>query len=429
MRRCRALCLSAPSSNQGKTLVAAALARHWRNQGFSVRVFKAGPDFLDPMILERAGGAPVYNLDGWMGGAGHCRDLLHRAAAEADFILLEGVMGLFDGPSSTADLAVAFGLPVAAVIDAAGMGQSFGAVALGLARYRPGLKFRGALANGVAGERHEAMIKEGMPEDIAYLGGFPRNPQWKLPSRHLGLVQAGELAGLDGLLDEAAAAIGGTALADAALPVDFHVGGQSGLKPLLRGIRIAVARDAAFAFLYPANMDCLRAMGAEPAFFSPLADHSLPAADAVYLPGGYPELHLATLAGNDAMKQALRRHVAAAKPLYAECGGLLYLLESLSDGEGRAGAMAGLLPGRAVVGRKLAALGYQSLRLAEGELRGHTFHYSTLETPLAPVAHGEPLRGAVPGEAFYRHGPVRASYLHLYFPYGPEAAAALFLPA
>ncbi|WP_444543144.1 nucleotide-binding protein, partial [Methylogaea oryzae] len=238
-RRCRALCLSAPASNQGKTLVAAALARHWRNQGLRVRVFKAGPDFLDPMILERASGATVYNLDGWMGGMGHCRALLYEAAAEADVILLEGVMGLFDGPCSSADLAAAFGLPVAAVIDAAGMGQSFGAVALGLARYRPELTFRGALANGVASPRHEAMVKEGMPDGIAYLGGFPRQPRWQLPSRHLGLVQAAELAGLDELLDEAAEAVGKTGLAEAALPVDFSSGGSAQPPALLRGVRIA----------------------------------------------------------------------------------------------------------------------------------------------------------------------------------------------
>lgn len=429
MRRCRALCLSAPASNQGKTLVAAGLARHWRNQGLRVRVFKAGPDFLDPMILEKAGGAPVYSLDGWMGGLEHCRALLYQAAAEADFILLEGVMGLFDGPSSTADLAAACGLPVAAVIDAAGMGQTFGAIAWGLARYRPELAFRGVLANGVASERHQAMLREGMPEGVAYLGALPRNPGLQLPSRHLGLVQAAELAELDGLLDEAAAAIGNTGLADTAPAVDFSAVGKI-LAPnaLLRGIRIAVARDAAFAFLYPANLDCLRAMGAELAFFSPLHDSALPEADAVYLPGGYPELHLATLAANGDMKQALKRHVAADKPLYAECGGLLYLLESLSDAAGQAAAMAGLLPGRAHVGRKLAALGYQSLLLPEGELRGHTFHYSRLDTPLPPAAHSRPLRDGVTGEAFYRHGPLRASYLHLYFASAPAAAAGLFRP-
>lgn len=195
---------------------------------------------------------------------------------------------------------------------------------------------------------------------------------------------------------------------------------------LLEGMHIAVARDAAFAFLYPANLDCLRELGAELAFFSPLQDKDLPEADAVYLPGGYPELHLDTLAGNGAMKQALRGHAVAGQPIYAECGGMLYLLDSLADAAGREAAMAGLLPGKAVLGKRLAALGYQSLPLPEGELRGHTFHYSTLETPLFPAAYGQPLLGAARGEGFYRHGSVRASYLHLFFPSGPQAAAALF---
>lgn len=199
------------------------------------------------------------------------------------------------------------------------------------------------------------------------------------------------------------------------------------MPPLLQGRRIAVARDAAFSFLYPANMDCLRALGAQPAFFSPLADADLPPADAVYLPGGYPELHLAQLAGNHAMRQALQQHAVAGKPLYAECGGLLYLLEQLADADGHAAPMAGLLPGQARLGRRLAALGYQTLPLEQGELRGHTFHYSRVDTPLAPTVHAQPLRPGLPGEALYRHGPITASYLHLYFPSNPSAAAKFFL--
>lgn len=424
----QALCLGAPASGQGKTLVAAGLARWLRKQGLSVRAFKTGPDFLDPMLLAQASGAPVYNLDGWMGGIAHCRDLLQSAAAEADFLLLEGVMGLFDGPCSTADLAEALGLPVAAVIDATGMGQSFGAVALGLARYRPALAFRGVLANRVAGARHAAMLQEGLPADIAYLGGLPRTPQLALPSRHLGLVQAEEIAELEDLLEYSAAAVGQTELAEAALPWSAAPAEAGDTPPpLLQGRRIAVARDAAFSFLYPANLDCLRALGAQLAFFSPLADAALPPADAVYLPGGYPELHLDQLAGNHAMRQALRQHAAAGKPLYAECGGLLYLLEQLAAADGQAAPMLGLLPGQARLGNSLAALGYQTLPLVQGELRGHTFHYSRLETPLAPAVQAIPQRPGQTGEALFRHGSIVASYLHLYFPSNPLAAASLFI--
>jgi len=189
-----------------------------------------------------------------------------------------------------------------------------------------------------------------------------------------------------------------------------------------------VARDTAFAFLYHANLDTLCALGAELVFFSPLADAELPAVDSLYLPGGYPELHLDALSGNTGMREALRRHHQADKPLYAECGGLLYTLESLADREGHRAPMLGLLPGRAALQSKLVSLGMQAVELPEGELRGHTFHHSRLETPLQPLAHGRRQRDGKPGEAVYRSGRLTASYLHLYFAGNPTAAAKLFLP-
>ena len=195
----------------------------------------------------------------------------------------------------------------------------------------------------------------------------------------------------------------------------------------LRGVRIGIARDTAFAFLYPANLDTLRAMGAELTFFSPLTECALPEVDSVYLPGGYPELHLDALAGNQTMREALRRHYQSGKPIYAECGGLLYLLESLADQQGHRAAMLGLLPGHAALQSKLAGLGMQSVELPEGELRGHTFHHSKLETSLQPVAYGRRQRDGKPGEAVYRVERLTASYLHLYFASNPVAAARLFV--
>ena len=174
-RACPALFLAAPASGQGKTTVTAALARHHRDLGRLVRVFKTGPDFLDPMILERASGAPVYQLDLWMGGEAHCRQLLYQAASEADLILIEGVMGLFDGDSSSADLATRLGIPILAIIDASHMAQTFGALALGLATYRPGLPFAGVFANRVAGERHYQMLAESLPPGLTALGWLPRD--------------------------------------------------------------------------------------------------------------------------------------------------------------------------------------------------------------------------------------------------------------
>ncbi len=197
---------------------------------------------------------------------------------------------------------------------------------------------------------------------------------------------------------------------------------------LLAGVRVGIARDTAFAFLYPANLDTLRALGAELTFFSPLADSRLPAVDSVYLPGGYPELHLDALAGNESLRAALREHQRAGKPIYAECGGLLYTLESLADQEGRRAPMLGLLPGHAALQSKLVGLGMQAVELPEGELRGHTFHHSRLETVLQPLAHGRRQRDGKPGEAVYRRGRLTASYLHLYFASNPAAAARLLMP-
>ncbi|MBK1720391.1 cobyrinate a,c-diamide synthase [Thiocystis violacea] len=425
-RHCPALFLTASASGQGKTTLVAALARHHHRQGRRVRVFKTGPDFLDPMILSRASGAEVTPLDLWMVGEPECRRKLYEAAGEADLILIEGAMGLFDGSPSGADLAETFDIPVAALIDARGMGQTFGALALGLASYRPTLRFAGVAANQVAGERHAEMIRAGIPKSIRYLGAIARLAEAALPSRHLGLVQAEEIADLDQRLEAAADRLAGTALAEWPEPVTFHAPSESSVPPRrLAGQRIAVARDAAFSFLYADNLRLLQTLGAELSFFSPLTDTGV-SADAIYLPGGYPELYLQTLATNSAMKNALRAHVAAHRPLYAECGGMLYLLDRLTDKTGGEANLVGLLPGRGRMQPRLAGLGMQSLDTPDGCLRGHSFHHSTMETPIKPTAFGARQRDGLPGEPFYRHGSLRASYLHLYFPSAPEAAAALF---
>jgi cobyrinic acid a,c-diamide synthase len=195
--------------------------------------------------------------------------------------------------------------------------------------------------------------------------------------------------------------------------------------PLLAGKTIAVARDAAFCFIYPANLECLAALGARIEFFSPLADVALPTCDAVWLPGGYPELYAAQIAANAGMRAALTKHVAAGKPLLAECGGLMACCEALCDVEGRSFPMFGLLPGRVQMQKRLAGLGLLAAALPEGRLTGHTFHYSRLETPLAPLAQANRLAGPG-GEAIYRTGRLTASYMHFYFPSNPEATAGLF---
>ncbi len=426
-RRCPALFVSAAASGQGKTTITAALARWHRNRGRQVRVFKTGPDFLDPMILEQASGNPVQQLDLWMGGEAHCRHQLYDAAGDADLILVEGVMGLYDGKPCSADLAARFGIPVLAVIDSAAMAQTFGAVAQGLAGYREALPFAGVFANRVASERHANMLVGSLPATLPLHGWLPGNPELTLPERHLGLVQAAEVGDLDRRIEQAAAALQGMAPALPA-PVEFAVAAPISDTPLLVGKRIAVAKDAAFSFIYRANLDVLRTLGAELVFFSPLADDAVPPADALYLPGGYPELHLDRLAANEAMRQAIRSFHAQRRPIVAECGGMLYLLESLADTTGKQATMTGLLSGHAAMQPRLTALALQSAGLPEGTLRGHTFHHSCLETTVAPIARGNCPNGGRTAEAVYRDGRLTASYIHWYFPSNPQAAAELFLP-
>jgi cobyrinic acid a,c-diamide synthase len=441
LSRCPAVLIAAPASGQGKTTVAAALARLHVRQGRRVLAFKCGPDFLDPLWLGLATSAPVHNLDLWMTGEADIRARLHAASLEADLIVIEGVMGLFDGEPSAADLAQRLGLPVLAVIDASAMAGTFGALAFGLSHYRPGLRWAGVLANRVAGETHAQMLQdslaggdgEGAPS--GWLGALLRNPACVLPERHLGLTDAGELPDALARLDAAADALAETPLGrmtDAGWQgwaVDFPGPLEEAPTPrLLAGRTVAVARDAAFSFTYPANLDALHALGAELVFFSPLVNEPLPACDAVWLPGGYPELHAAVLARSETSRDSLRAHVQAGLPVWAECGGMMVLFDELIDRNSQAHAGWGLLPGRVRMGERLAALGPHQLNLAAGTLRGHSFHYSRCETELASVLHTESVRGGVTktGEAVYQRGALRASYFHAWFASNLSAAAALF---
>lgn len=438
---CPAILIAAPASGQGKTTVASALARLHTRQGRRVRVFKCGPDFLDPYWHTLASGAPVHQMDLWMTGEADCRARLAAAAQEADLVIVEGVMGLFDGEPSAADLAQTFGLHVLAVIDASAMAGTFGALAFGLQHYRPDMPWAGVLANRVASERHAGMLKNSVREPAQWLGAVMRNPAMVLPERHLGLTVASEVTDALERLDAAADALATTPLGQMALQdlkrwdVAFELPdtAQDACAPdlPLRGRTIAVARDAAFCFIYAANLDCLRELGAELVFFSPLNDTALPACDALWLPGGYPELHAERLAANTALRDSVAAHVAANKPVWAECGGMMVLFDTLTTVDGQIHAQWGVLPGTVTMQKRLAGLGPQQLTLDSGQLRGHTFHYSTTATTLQ--AHHrtarpdcEPAPDA--GEAVWSQGSVRASYFHAWFASTPAAAASLFLP-
>lgn len=423
---CPALLISAPASGQGKTTFTAALARYHRNQGRKVRVFKTGPDFLDPMILERASGQPVYQLDLWMVGEQACKLQLFAAAADADLILIEGVMGLFDGNPSSADLAEKFGIPVLALIDASAMAQTFGALAHGLAHYRETLPFAGVVANRVASSGHADMLAESITEGTRYYGCLMRDENITLPDRHLGLFQASEIKDLEQRLDTAAEAIGHIDLSELPEAVTFNETATTKPEALLKGITIGIAKDEAFSFIYPANIDCLQQLGATLVYFSPLTDKTIPDVDSLWLPGGYPELHLEPLQKNTSMHESIKQHHANNKPILAECGGMLYLLDTLTDKENNKANMVGLISGEGVMQQKLAGLGMQGVEINNGNLTAHTFHHSSMTTSLPAVTHGVRKRGKNPGEAVYQTGQLTASYLHLYFSSNPETIAALF---
>lgn len=431
MPGCPALLVAAPASGQGKTTVTAALARLHTRQGKHVRIFKCGPDFLDPQILAAASGAPVYNLDFGMCGEEDATLRLANAASNADLILLEGVMGLYDGKPSAADIACRFNIPVLGLIDASAMAQTFGAVAYGLAHYRAGLPFSGVLANKVGSAYHAELLRESLPPGMVWYGALPRDTDATLPERHLGLLQAAEIPDLDTRLDRLADAlqsslVDGTHLPNSLPPsVEFPVPAAKTMPPLLRGKTIAVARDAAFGFIYPANLDTLIALDAQLSFFSPLAGDALPSCDAIWLPGGYPELHAATLATRNDLWLALREHVNAGKSVLAECGGMMSLFNTLIDRDGARHALAGLLPGTTAMQPRLSAIGTQFAELPEGKLSGHTFHFSKSETSLLPLARASTPDGRE-GEAIYRVKRLTASYVHFYFPSNPQAIAALF---
>lgn len=427
---CPAIFLSAPASGQGKTTVTAALARLLSRHGKTVRVFKTGPDYLDPQILEQASGQPVQQLDMWMAGEHWCQHQFYLAAQTADLIIVEGAMGLFDGTPSSADLAARFTIPVALVMDVKGMAQTVGAVAQGLANYRDDCQVLGLIANNCGSQRHQDLIEESLPDAIPLITTVKRSEDIALPERHLGLVQASEVrdeleirfeAGADSLDEQRI-----LTWLESLPPVEFTDAPVAPVAPHLTGKTIAIAKDQAFSFIYDANLQLLKNMGAKLVYFSPLFDQQLPEADALWLPGGYPELHAETLAGNVTMRQQLVAFHQQGKPILAECGGFLYCLDTLTDLAGDTFPMLGILAGEGAMRGKRGCQGMQTMPLPEGNVRAHAHHRARSAQTPEPIAHGIRQRHPAPGEAVFREGSLTASFLHLFFPSNPKAIAALF---
>lgn len=432
---CPAIFLTAPASNQGKTTITAALARYFTKQGKVVRVFKTGPDYLDPQILAQASKQPVEQLDIWMAGEDYCQDRLYQAAKVADLILVEGAMGMFDGEPSSADLAARFGIPLAIVMDVKGMAQTAAALATGLANFRSDVSVAGLIANRCGSERHAELIRDALPASLPLLASLKRDEEVTLPERHLGLVQADEVkeelelrfeAAVDWLQQSMDEGLLVLPKAVAFYPVD-NFDKSAPIKPLLAGKTIAIAKDTAFSFIYDANLNALVELGADYVFFSPLTDKTVPEADALWLPGGYPELHARALAANTEMHSSLQAFFASGKSILAECGGMLYSLETLTDLNGETFPMLGILEGQGAMRGKRGCQGMQTAVIPEGEIRAHAHHRSRSENTPEPVSFGRRQRHPAPGEAIYQSKGLTASYLHLFFPSNLEATAKLFL--
>ncbi len=421
------LIIGAPRTGSGKTLLTLGLLAALRARGITVAPAKTGPDYIDRTILARAAGAEAINLDAWAMQSDRLRTLAADHAAGADLLLVEGVMGLFDGAAdgtgSTGDLAAALTLPVVLVVDAERQSQSIAPLVAGFANWRREVRVAGLIVNRVATMRHERMLRTALAETgIPILGVLPRRESLALPSRHLGLVLPDEVTGFDAVVAAASAVVSEyvdiNRLLALSAPLPDAAGSGQSLAPL--GQRIAIARDDAFAFIYPHWLADWRAAGAELSFFSPLANEA-PAAgvDAVFLPGGYPELHGSALAAAGVFTTGLLAARDRDALIYGECGGLMVLGKAITNAAGESFAMAGLLDIETRIDQPRRTLGYRRLSHASPlpwplNLRGHEFHYSRARmagsSPLfaAADALGEPLppMGAVQGR-------VMGSYAHV----------------
>lgn len=430
------LIVAAPKSGSGKTLIVAGLLRHLRGRGIAVAAGKCGPDYIDPTFHALAGGRPCLNLDPWAMRPQALSALVADLESDAALVLCEGAMGLFDGAGpdgaagSTAQLARLTGWPVVLVVDAAGQGASVAALVAGFARHDPAVPLAGVILNRVASPRHADILRRALARflpGLPLLGTVFQDDAMRLSARHLGLVPAGEQGGIDRLIDRAGEHLGKAIDVDrliaAARPAQAGVAvGGPGPAPL--GQRIAVARDDAFVFAYAATLAAWRAAGAEIAFFSPLADES-PAAlcDAVYLPGGYPELHAGRLAAARRFHAAMHAAAETSTPIYGECGGYMALGESLIDAARRRHPMLGLLPLQTSFAEPRRHLGYRHAVLVDcgplgragDRFRAHEFHYATIlrETGAPPLFAVRDLCGRDLGAAGLRRGTVAGSFLHL----------------
>lgn len=450
------LLVAGVASGVGKTTVTVALARALTARGLRVAMFKCGPDYLDPTYHRRAAGRASHNLDAWMMGREAVRDTFASASAGCDLALIEGVMGLYDGvdprssEGSSAEIARMLEAPVLLVLDAAGMARSVAALVHGFATLEPDLRIAGVICNRVGSARHLALLAQACAAPLPpVLGGMLASDQ-RFPSRHLGLHSADE-ALTEAELDACAEGLLAhtdlerlLAVARSAPPLCSEQAAASPRPseqtstptPSLRSrrCRIGVARDAAFSFYYPYNLTLLERLGAELVYFSPLAEPALPDVDGVYFGGGYPELHAHALADNHGLRASLRAFAARGRPVYGECGGLMFLSDAIVTLDGVRHPMMGLVPGVATMQPKLAALGYVEVETRAASIlgpsgqafRGHQFRYSDFRSAQLPQHFLLRTRrdGSAQREG-YGHGSVLASYVHAHWASNPALAEHL----
>jgi cobyrinic acid a,c-diamide synthase len=431
----RGLIIAAPRSGAGKTTITLGLLRALKRRGVAVQPFKCGPDYIDPAFHGVAAGRGSVNLDTWAMRPGLINALVAANARDADLCIAEGVMGLFDGAGergqcgngSTADLAALTGWPVVLVLDVAAQAETAAAVALGCKTYRDDITIAGVILNRVGSDRHERLVTQGMaPRGLTVLGALPRGKDIALPERHLGLVQASETGGLDVRLDRIADAV------EKAVRIDEMIAGAGPTRlasedttPAVTppGQRIALAQDRAFSFIYPHLLAGWRRAGAEIMPFSPLADEALDAAaDAVWLPGGYPELNAPALAGAATFKAGLRAAAARGVPIHGECGGYMVLGSSLETADGFRHEMVGLLGLETSFAERRLHLGYRRARCLPGApgalagacLLGHEFHYAAVTaSPDPPLAEITDVSGTRSEDGGSQRGSVSGTFFHL----------------
>lgn len=426
--------IGAPRSGSGKTTITLGLLRALKRRGMAVSGAKCGPDYIDPAFHAGATGRPSLNLDAWAMPPGLVADLASLTTEGAEIVICEALMGFFDGvpglpgrTGSSADVAAATGWPLVLVLDVSGQSQTAAALVKGFASYDPRVPLAGVILNKVGSDRHKRLATNAIVDlGIPVLGSLPRNEAIRLPERHLGLVQAEETGELDRILEEMANHVEAHVDIDGLLSVARKgraVSADRSAAVPPPGQRIAIARDAAFSFLYPHLVQGWRAAGAELSFFSPLADEVPdPSADICWLPGGYPELHAGRLAENARFLNGVRAF-ASAKPVHGECGGYMVLGETLTDAEGKRHKMLGLLSVETSFAKRKMTLGYRQIVLAAASalgpvgtrLRGHEFHYATILSMGSDEAFAlaGDAYGSTPAPVGSRRGPVTGSFFHL----------------